>query len=629
MNSFSLAFRNFKNNIKTYGLHLMAMIFSVVVYYDFVVMKHNPEVLKLETASKTVAGASKSTAFVLLVFLVFFIWYSSSFFLSQRKKEIGIYAFMGVSNSQIGFIFAVEGFLTGLFAISVGLCIGVLTGKLIIMLLAKVALLNVQIDFFISAKGIVETAITFLIIFSLMSIKGYIDIKKSKLIDLFNASKKEEGLPKVSYFKGICSIIIIGIGYYISTLSNKLNFLVASLVTLILVVWGTYWLFGSFLSVLIRHLLNNKKVLYNGVNVISISNIAYRIKKNYRTLATIAILTATTVTAFGTVASLKYYVDETHDVEFPYSFSFVSDDMNIKEKVIDTINKSNHNILLYEEAKLLYVDNYNVDLRVPAKGYTLVSFSEFKRITTDLKVKNAAKIIEKAKPLKGEIAFIEKPGTIISIVDYENNIEIGNMSLKIKNVIKTPIFGNGIPKVCLVVNDEDYETLKSSYQEYHFNGIRVDNQQDSKDLAIELWKIEGLNRELFAYIRAFYSTYQPIAIIFFLGAIMSLVYVIATGSIIYFKMLSEAFMDKTKYEVLTKLGMNKKEISKAISKQVGISFVLPLIVGAVHSCFAIAVLSNILECSLIVPTIISIIAFAIIYGIFYIATTRKFLKVVC
>lgn len=607
----------------------MAMIFSVVVYYDFVVMKHNPEVLKLETASKTVAGASKSTAFVLLVFLVFFIWYSSSFFLSQRKKEIGIYAFMGVSNSQIGFIFAVEGFLTGLFAISVGLCIGVLTGKLIIMLLAKVALLNVQIDFFISAKGIVETAITFLIIFSLMSIKGYIDIKKSKLIDLFNASKKEEGLPKVSYFKGICSIIIIGIGYYISTLSNKLNFLVASLVTLILVVWGTYWLFGSFLSVLIRHLLNNKKVLYNGVNVISISNIAYRIKKNYRTLATIAILTATTVTAFGTVASLKYYVDETHDVEFPYSFSFVSDDMNIKEKVIDTINKSNHNILLYEEAKLLYVDNYNVDLRVPAKGYTLVSFSEFKRITTDLKVKNAAKIIEKAKPLKGEIAFIEKPGTIISIVDYENNIEIGNMSLKIKNVIKTPIFGNGIPKVCLVVNDEDYETLKSSYQEYHFNGIRVDNQQDSKDLAIELWKIEGLNRELFAYIRAFYSTYQPIAIIFFLGAIMSLVYVIATGSIIYFKMLSEAFMDKTKYEVLTKLGMNKKEISKAISKQVGISFVLPLIVGAVHSCFAIAVLSNILECSLIVPTIISIIAFAIIYGIFYIATTRKFLKVVC
>ncbi|MGF7059904.1 hypothetical protein [Brassicibacter mesophilus] len=103
------------------------------------------------------------------------------------------------------------------------------------------------------------------------------------------------------------------------------------------------------------------------------------------------------------------------------------------------------------------------------------------------------------------------------------------------------------------------------------------------------------NRGLFAHIRAFYSTYQPIAIIFFLGAIMSLVYVIATGSIIYFKMLSEAFMDKTKYEVLTKLGMNKKEISKAVSKHVDISFILPLIVGAFHSCFAIAVLSTFLN----------------------------------
>ena len=105
MNAFSIAYNNLKHNIRTYALYLMAMVFSVAVYYNFIALKYNPEVLKASSASKYSEAAGNSTAFLLLLFLIFFTWYSNSFFLSQRKKEIGIYTFMGVNNWRIASIF--------------------------------------------------------------------------------------------------------------------------------------------------------------------------------------------------------------------------------------------------------------------------------------------------------------------------------------------------------------------------------------------------------------------------------------------------------------------------------------------------------------------------------------------
>jgi len=628
MNSFSIAVNNFKNNIKTYGLYLMAIVFSVVVYYDFISLKYNPEVLNSQSKLTYMSGAASSTAVVLLVFLIFFIWYSSSFFLNQRKKEIGVYAFMGVNNSQIGFIFAIEGFSIGLAGVSAGLLIGVLTGKLFMMLLAKIAILDVKINFFISTKGLLETALTFLILFALTSIKGYFDITRSKLIDLFNASRKEEQPPKPSCFKGIFSIVLLGTGYYISSLAVVTNFIIIALITIVLVVWGTYWLFSSFMALVIGHLLGQKRILYNGVNIISISNIAFRIKKNYRTLATIAVLIATTVTAFGTVTSLKYYVNEVHDIEMPYSFSFISNDYELKEKVKEIINRSKHNILLEEEARYLYVDNFETDSKTYHKSLIVVGFSDFEKITRDLQIKDAESIISAAKPSLDEAVFIEKPGVIMSM-DSPEYFKIYDSNFKIKMEMKTPLFGSGVPQMCLIVNDENYEKLKGRYPEHQFNGIKVDNQRETLDLAQELYSLEPLKESFYAYVVKYKTKYEFIGVTYFLGCFLSLVFVVATGSIIYFKLLSEAFADKNKYEILSKLGMTRLEISKAVSKQIGISFIMPLVIGSIHSCFAILVLSRILKFNLVVPTVISIIIFAVVYGIFYIGTTRKFLRIVC
>ncbi len=619
MSSFKIAIMNFKRNIKTYSLYLMAMIFSVAAYYNFLSMRYNPQFLEFKEVSTYVEGTSYMASMLMIMFLIFFIVYSSNFFLNQRKKEIGVYAFMGIDNYKIALIFASEGLLLGMLSLVIGLIVGILFSKLFMMILAKVALLDMTIKFFISKKAIVGTIIAYSIILIITFLKGYFDIVRTNLIDLLNSLKKEEELPKVNYFKGIASIIIIGVAYFIAINYEKLGFDITFLVTVLLIVWGTYWLFGSFFSMVIRHYINKKSYLYKEVNIISVSNIAFRIKNNYRTLAAVAVLITTCITCFGTVSSLKYYVGKNHKIEVPYTISYISNDEEEIKKVDEIVENSNHKVELKEKANFLYL---------PDREVVVLKFSDFENILLDLKVENREKITSKFNLSKGEAIYIERPKTMLTTLEKQKSIAIGDKKYNIKVNTKVPLLGNGVPFPCIVVNDKEYEVLKSQFDESGFNGIILDNPDDTKDLIFKLAETLPKESSLYGYWVAGATFYDFAGIVYFIGAFLSLVFVFATGSIIYFKTLSESFRDKNKYEILKKLGTTDFEIYKSVSKQVGIFFILPLIVGAIHSMVAISVLSDLMDYSLVVPTIISIAVFALVYGIFYMFTTKKFITVV-
>lgn len=618
MNFFKIAIINFKRNIRTYGLYLMAMVFSVATYYNFVSMRYNPQFLEAKEISAYIEGSSMTASILMIIFLMFFIVYSSNFFLNQRKREIGVYAFMGIDNYKIAFIFASEGLLLGIMSLVIGLMLGILFSKLFMMMLAKVALLNIRIDFFVSKKAILETIILYSIILGITFLKGYLDIIRTNLIDLMNSLKKEEELPKINYFKGIISIIIIGVAYYVAINYGRVGFGTALMITVLLIIWGTYWLFGSFFSMIIRYYINKKSFLYNGTNIISISNIAFRIKDNYRTLTAVAVLVTTCITSFGTVSSLKYYVDENHKIEVPYTVSYISDNQEEIAKVDEIIENSNHKVKLKEKANFLYAPDHEV---------VIVNLSTFRNIISDLKIKNSENIISKFNLSKDEVGYIERPGVMMSII-AKDDIVLGDKKYNIKIDTKVPFFGRGVPFPCLVVDDDEYEILKSNFSEKQFNGIILDNPENTKDLTFKLVKVLSEESWLYTYFVAGATFYDFTGIVYFLGAFLFLVFVFATGSIIYFKILSESFGDKNKYEILKKLGTTDLEIHESISKQIGMFFILPLVVGIIHSMVAISVLSDIMKCNLIKPTIVSIGVFALMYGIFYVFTRRKYIDIV-
>lgn len=616
MSSFKLVLMNFRRDLKTYSMYLMAMVFSVATYYNFVSMRHNPQFRETQNLTIYIQSASVTASLLMILFMLFFIMYSSNFFLNQRKKEIGVYVFMGIDNYKIAFIFASEGLMLGIIALVVGLSIGILFSKLFLMLLAKIALLNMSIAFLISIRGIIETVVVFSVILFIAFLKGYVNIVRTNLIDLMNTLKKAEELPKVNYLKGFSSLLVIGAAYYIAVNYSKFGFGNALLWTVILVVIGTYWLFGSFLPMVIRNLIKRKSFLYKGTNIISFSNLAFRIKYNYRSFAAVAVLVTTCITSFGTVSSLKYFVEENHKIEVPYTVTYVSDNPEELKKVDEIIAHSKHNVELREKANFLFA---------PELDRIIIRLSTFQKVLSDLNVRS--KIVSGIERLEEEAVYIERPGVMLNMLE-KKDVEIGGKVYKVKAQVKVPLFGTGLPYPCVVVSDEEYETLKFKFEEKQFNGIILDHPEDTEELTLKLAEVLPAESELFTYFIARAGKYDLVGIIYFLGAFLFLVFVFATGSIIYFKILSEVFRDKGKFEILKKIGTTDSEMNKAVSKQVGIFFILPLIVGIIHSIVAISVLSDLMKYALIIPTIISILVFIIVYGIFYIVARRKYIYVI-
>ncbi|MBU3202042.1 ABC transporter permease [Clostridium estertheticum] len=628
MNSFSIAFDNFKRNVKVYSLYIMSMIFSVIVFYNFVALKYNPDFQKANETNSYIKGTSIAVSYLLLLFIIFFIWFSSSFFLNQRKREIGIYAFMGVSNSQIALIYSIELIFMGITATAVGLILGVVFCKLFLMMLAKVAILNMKINFFISTKAIIETTVAFFIIFFVNSVLGYINIVRSKLIDLLNASKREERLPKVNYVKGLLSLICISVGYYFALHARGEKFEGNFLIAIIFVIIGTYWFFGSVYSIIMKFIINRKKILYNGINIVSMSNIAFRIKNNYRTLAAVAILATITLTSYGTVASLRYFVQIRDYIQKPYEISYMSSDDKVKQQVRDKLASSKKDIILETSTEVIIIKPHiYAETNLQLGEYVALKYSDFIKISSDLKVKDL-KNFKKEKLSKGEILYVSPPSVVMSLYDYKNvKANINNKDYTIKNTLKTPILGSSIP-LCLILNDEDYNLLRPTSKVYEFNGIKINNTDNIKLLEKELITIKPIKDSLNVNVSKDKSSYSVFGIVYFLGAFLSLVFIIATGSIIYFKLISEAYLDKDKYVLLKRLGMTNKEIFRATTRQIGISYLLPLVVGIIHSCVAMSVLSKLIDYNILMPAISSIITFIVVYVGYFIATTRKYMKIV-
>lgn len=630
MNSFRIAFDNFKRNIKVYSLYIFSMVFSVLVFYNFAALQYNPDFQKANEATNYVNTVSTSVSYLLLLFIIFFIWFASSFFLNQRKKEIGIYAFMGVTNSQIALIYAIELIFIGITAIGAGLLLGIIFCKLFLMLLAKVAILNMKINFFISTSALIETSLVFLVIFFINAVLGYINICRSKLIDLFNAAKQEERLPKVNYIKGILSVVCISVGYYLAQDAANGKFTTDFPLSIIFIILGTYWFFGSFYSIIMKFIINNKKILYNGINIVSMNSIAFRIKNNYRTLTAVAILATITLTSYGTVASLKYFVEMRDYIQSPYAISYVSSDNAVKQQVKNTLNEYKKDVTLEENCKIKVIKPHMDGgmYNMPDQETVILKYSDFIKISSDLKAKDLANI-KNVNLSKGEIIYVPSPTTVMSLINYNNSkAAIDNNSYNIKNTFKTPLFGNGIQSECLVLNDEDFNSIQTDSKTYEFSGININNTDNIKSVQQKLKSIDSIKTSLHVSVSKDTSEYSIFGIIYFLGAFLALVFIIATGSIIYFKLVSEAYLDKDKYVLLKRAGMTESEALKSIAKQIAISYILPLFVGIIHSCVAMSVLSKLMNYNIIEPAIKSILIFIVVYIAYFIATTRKYMKIV-
>ncbi|CAM3992342.1 ABC transporter permease [Bacillus paramycoides] len=642
----SIALRNIQRNFKDYFVYFASMIFSIVIYFTFKALQYNSQMEKAAEGSKKISGAFQVSSVMLIIFVAVFIIYSNGFFTRKRKKEVGLYSLLGIRKRQIGKMLFYENMLMGLMSLIIGIAIGSVLSKLFLELLVSMMGLNLNVHFEVPMAAVIDTAIIFFVIILYTSLQGYRLIYRFKLIELFRAEREGESMPKGSVVMALISVFLIGSGYFLALMYMKAvmyaDFMVVALYILLATVAGTYLLFMFFTVFVLKRARNNKSAFYNGMNMVTTSQLLYRIKGNAKSLATIAILSAVTLTAVGTSVTMYYNTFTQSKDAAPFSYSYVKQDAALDKKVNEVLaeEKKNHPVTHQSEIEMVPVQgtfkgeradqvlntHYNV-----TKQYQLISQSTFNKIAKQLDVNNVN--------LSPNEAFVYD-SLYIETLDfgplYTGNtavFPVGNETkeLKIKGVNNRNVTNLG--ELFVIVSDETYEQAKQGHETRTVKNIDVKGERNSKELTEKLASIMPAGEsEVLKPFNDFYTGFQmgleTTGLMMFIGMFLGLVFLLATGSIIYFKQLTEASADRDRYVVLHKIGVTKQEMKKAIAKQVSFIFAIPLIIGILHSLFALKGLSNILPFEIMIPLLISIGVYGVIYIGYYFLTVRSYYKIV-
>ncbi|WP_061332807.1 FtsX-like permease family protein, partial [Clostridium botulinum] len=546
MNSFKLSFKLFKDNIKIYKLYLLITIVSVAAFYNFLAIENNEAFISVSERFQAASVASISCDFILVCTVIYFIFNADKFFLLNRQKETALYMLMGVTQSKIGQVFAIESLFLGVVSIFSGLVFGIILSKLFFMLLAKSIFLNVEIPLKISLDSIFKVILVFSCIFVVIGYTKYRVIKKSKLIDMINAAKRKEDFPKLRYFKGISGVLLILAGYIVGVMIKnwELDLMISSVTALVCVSIGTYLFFGSFMSIVLNKVIKNKKLVYKNVMLVSISNVYFRLKGNYRNLAMTAILCAAAITAFGASLSFNEVAEREAIKQAPYSFSYESDDEKSKEKAVEIIKQSNHQLLGINENKfsLGKVKYKNYPRKVDYNSEAIItSYSALKKNLEFLHYKVKDNIEPKGK----EAVFIASAITLSSTFNVvKKEIEINDREFVIKTQEEVPFTGI-IDKLGMkniyVLEDSEYEKVKKGFNEISLNCVQISKKVDSKQLILDIKK--GMHQgKVYPPISEYTWDYYAMEIFHFLGMVMSIIFILSTFSTIYFKILKDAFL---------------------------------------------------------------------------------------
>lgn len=631
MTFMNLATKNIKKSFKSYFMYLLSSVFSVMVFYMFSSIAYNKEFMDLCDKKGLLRIMFQGSAGVIAIFALIFIGYANSFFLKGRKKEIAIYSMVGMEKKQIGKMLFYENIIIGTIAITIGLAIGLLFSKFFALMLVNIMREAVVIKFSLAPKAITVTLILFLGLFLINSIHSYRIIYKYKLIELLMAKKQGEKKAKGSIILGLIAIASILFGYYLIIGKSASILKKTVLPSGVLVILGSFMLFSNFIPLLLRTIKGKKNVYYRGVNMLSISQILFRIRSNGKTLTVISLLCALTITAISGAYSMYKGTELSLNRDIPFSYIVIKDDTKAYKEVEAIINK-------YEDNKIIAdVDVEGLNLDVTINEYMNKAFKglvvHLSSYNSALKAKN---IQDKMYLNDDEVLFVEvNQGTSkdVNYIGKKSRIKVGDdeREFTIKKSTDKQFLSGYIAGGTLVLSDKAYNELYKMSINFavKYKGYIINNQEKSKKLSEEITKSKYNDYVITSYYETYQGFYKSSGSLIFIGTFLGIMFFLATGSIISFKQLMEAEEDKERYSSLMRIGVSKKEISSSIYRQLSITFGLPLILALCHSLVGIKVYEGLMKEKAIEYYGLVAGIYLILYIGYYIFTSNIYSKIVC
>lgn len=656
-----LAITNIKNNRQFYFPYLLTGIITVAMFYIMCALESNPGIQSMPGA-KDLGLILRLGIGVIGIFAVIFLFYTNSFIIKRRKKELGIYNILGMEKRHIAKILSKEAFFTAIIAIGGGLVTGVLFHKLACMLLYRMIGFNGGITFSFSKKGVMITAILFAIVYLLTYIYDLFQVQLANPIELLQSGNKGEREPKTKAIMAVLGVLCLGTGYFIAiTTKNPIKALTLFFVAVILVIIGTYLLFTAGSIALLKILRRNKGYYYQTKHFTSVSGMIYRMKQNAVGLANICILSTMVLVAVSTTVSLYVGVEDIMKERYPneinisayYDTGAPSED-SIAPIVEKSVKESGRKIRHEEDYLELYFaaikdqGQYSLDKeKVKTAGDRVSGFVVLTR--EDCKKKYNEEIPELAE---NEVALFTIKKTDMDTLVLENR---SYHVKKIKQFQNTEDFET-IADIMdeyyyVIVNDvQDMERLwqlqKDIYQENSSSisrQVRRDIDGDSEQkkecfeniktaLGPEQAKARILIDSRQSSLDEFYQIYGGFL---FLGLFLGILFLMITVLIIFYKQISEGYDDKERFSIMEKVGMSNDEVKATIRSQVRTVFFLPILMAAIHVGMAFPMIKRLLSLFGLSNTALfagcmagTILVFALIYLLVFLKTSKTYYKIV-
>ena len=653
-----LAVSNLIKNRKLYYPFALAVLLAVTITYLFYSLTLNPNIGKIR-GGETISMTLGLGMVIVTIASAIIVFYANSFVMKNRSKELGIYGMLGLEKRHLISMVFKELLIFGSLTLTAGLGLGALFDKLIFALLLKLMNMKVELVSTFQPSVFILVLIVFGAIFLGLIFINAFRIARMNALQLSREKASGEKKGRFLGLQTILGLISLGAGYFLAvTVENPLNAVLIFFVAVLLVIFGTYLLFNAGITVFLQILKKNKRYYYQPNNMISVSNLIFRMKKNAVGLATIAILSTMVLVTMSAATSIFKGSETFKKVMNPHDFGITG--RNVEKEDINKLldQYAGDKGLTVTKKEVLTYSSFGVanqegtKLTIFEKGQNRV---QPKTVFMVFDQKDYENMTGQKLALSGkEVGLFTKNKEL----QGQKELTLNDQTYTIKEEIKKDFILEHVPnQYNILTSDYNYlvvPDLKTFLDQYpnssifnqYYGGMNVTaSEEEQLKLANDYSKfLDDFNRELSKEGSYVYgsnladSSAQMSALfggVFFIGIFLSIIFMVGTVLVIYYKQISEGYEDRERFIILQKVGLDQKQIKQTINKQVLTVFFLPLLFAFLHLAFAYHMLSlilkviGVLDATMMLTVTLSICAiFLIVYVLIFMITSRSYRKIV-
>ncbi len=648
-----LALTNLKKNRRVYLPYLLSSAGIILMFYTICALGPGIDQTAMYGGT-SVASVMGLGQFVIGLFAVLFLFYTNSFIIKRRKKELGLYNILGMEKRHIAKILFRETLITACVSLILGLGLGILFSRGMFWLLGVILGTSLPITFVIPASAVTTTLVLFGIIFLLTLLYNLLQVTLAKPIELLHGGEQGEKEPKAHWILAIMGALLLGAGYYMAvTITSPLDALLFFFVAVLLVILGTYLLFITGITALLKLLKKNKNFYYKTNHFTAISGMLFRMKQNAAGLASICVLFTALLVTVSTTFSLYTSMDGLLRARYPRNILMSSQAANeaAKEMIRSAVKEESEKLGLTIE-NVIDRESWNITMARADNSFSTSSesYSSTYAVAEVFTQSEFQRFSGQDVTLgENQILLFDPAGTF----PKSNTLKIDGKEFEIVTSSYQFPDASTVAQIyesyCMVVKDEkiieqflpsDSMLLGPNYS-YDFD-IAGNDPQDIKAMAeaLNTWTFSGDGIE-YEYLyfedsatsrEEFMSLYGGL---FFLGMFLGVLFLLGTALIIYYKQVSEGYEDAKRFSIMQKVGMSHQEVKRSIHSQILMVFFLPLLTAVIHLAFAFPMLQKILlimglaDFQLILFSTLGCVAvFALAYLAIYAITARTYYNIV-